>query len=145
MGEFDSVVLTGLRESKKSGKYFSCDEANRSLVLVSRVVKDILALYCRAKILEERYSVLDREIERSSRKQIKRQYETLLKHLQAYNQELNEVGCRLRDWQTGALDWPAMYQGREVYLCWRMGEDNVEYYHEAYESFAARKRLPDDL
>ncbi|NLX07408.1 MAG: DUF2203 domain-containing protein [Phycisphaerae bacterium] len=145
MGEFDSVVLSSLREGKRKPKYFSVNEANRSLVLVSMVVKDILALYCRAKVLEERYSVLDRETERGPRKQIKRQYEALLKQLQCFNQELTEVGCRLRDWQTGAVDWPAIYQDREVYLCWRMGEETVEYYHEAYESFAARRRLPEDI
>ena len=145
MGEFDSAVLPGAREGKKATKYFTSDEANRSLVLVSKVVKDILTLYCRAKILEEQYSVLDRETERTQRKLLKRHYEGLLKQLQGYNRELGEIGCRLRDWQTGAVDWPAFYQDREIYLCWRMGEGKVQYYHEAYESFAARRRLPTDL
>jgi hypothetical protein len=145
MGEFDSVVLAGPREGKKRPRYFTVREASRSLVLVGKVVKDILSLYCRAKILEERYSVLDRETERAPRKAIKRQYEMLLKQLQAFNQELGEIGCRLRDWQTGAVDWPTIYQDREVYLCWRMGEEQVTFYHEAYESFAARRPLPHDF
>jgi len=145
MGEFDGVVLAGVSEGKKDSKRFTVDEANSSLVLVAKIVRDILTLYCRAKILEERYSVLDRETERLRRKEIKSQYEVLLKQLQGYNQELAEVGCKLRDWQTGAVDWPAVYQDREIYLCWRLGEEKIGYYHEAYESFAARKRLPANL
>lgn len=145
MKDFDSVVLEGLREGKRKARYFVPQDADRSLVLVSKIVKDILALYCRAKMLEEQYSVLDRQTERTDRKHVKRQYEDLLGRLQIHNRELDDIGCRLRDWQTGAVDWPAIYQGREVYLCWRMGEDTVQYYHEAYESFAARRRLPGDL
>ena len=145
MGEFDSAVLPGAREGKKATKYFTSQEANRSLVLVAKIVRDILGLYCRAKILEEQYSVLDRETERDQRKQLKRNYEGLLKQLQTYNRELTDIGCRLRDWQTGAVDWPAFYQDREIFLCWRMGEGKLQYYHEAYESFAARRRLTADI
>jgi len=143
MSEFDSVVLEPTSEGQGITRYFTPEEANRSLVLISRIAKDILGLYCQAKILEERYSVLDPESEREARRQIKLQHEKLLKKLQGYNQELNMVGCRLRDWQTGAIDWPAVCEGRDVYLCWRLGEEAVEYYHEAFESFAARKRLQD--
>jgi hypothetical protein len=92
-------------------------------------------------MIEEHYSVLDRETERKDRINLKRQYEYLLKQLQAFNHELNSIGCQLRDWQTGTVDWPSLYEGREVYLCWRMGDSQVEYWHEAYESFAARRRI----
>jgi len=145
MKDFDSIVLAGLKEGTKKVRYFKPTEASRSLVLVKRVVRDILGLYCRARMFEEHYSVLDRETESNDRNQIKHQYELLLKQLQGHNHELDDIGCRLRDWQSGTVDWPAIYKGREVYLCWRMGEENVEYYHEAYESFAARRRLPEDM
>jgi hypothetical protein len=134
-------------ESKGSVRHriFTVEEANRSLILVVKVVKDILGLYCRAKMIEEHYSVLDRETERKERVNLKRQYESLLKLLQGYNHELHAVGCQLRDWQTGTVDWPALHEGREVYLCWRMGDAQVEYWHEAYESFAARRRISGDF
>jgi hypothetical protein len=122
-------------------KFFTVLEANRSLVLVNKIVKDVLSLYCRAKVVEEHYSILDRETERKERIALKRQYEGLLKQLQAYNHELNTIGCQLRDWQTGTVDWPALHEGREVYLCWRMGDPQVEYWHEVYESFAVRRRI----
>jgi hypothetical protein len=141
MSRFNQVSLADESGGRLRLKYFSVQEANRSLVLVNKVVKDILSLYCRAKVVEEHYSVLDRETERKERLGLKRQYEVLLKRLQSYNNELNSIGCQLRDWQTGTVDWPAVYEGREVYLCWRMGDTQVEYWHEVYESFAVRRRI----
>jgi hypothetical protein len=145
MGKLDKAILEKRRVGRDEAKYFSAQDANRSLVLVAKIVKDILTLYCRAKALEEQYSVLDRETERVERKQVKKQYEAVLRQLQAYSEELSEIGCQLRDWQTGVVNWPALYQGHEVYLCWRMGEPKVRHYQEAYDSFAARKDLPEDF
>jgi hypothetical protein len=145
MSRYNSVTLTDGSNQTTRVRFFSVDEANRSLILVVKVVKDILALYCRARMIEEQNSVLDRAIERKERIALKRQYEGILRELKAYTQELNDVGCQLRDWQTGTVEWPALYGGREIYLCWRMGDPQVEYWHEAYEHFAARRRIGEDF
>jgi len=145
MSEHDGSTLVRRPRESAGLKYFGVEQANRSLVLVGRVVRDVLALYCQARRLEEHYSVLDRQTERAERKLIKRRYEALLRRLPVYSAELAQIGCRLRDWQTGAIDWPATIDGREIYLCWRMGDDAIGYYHEAYESFAARRRLTDEM
>ncbi len=142
MSQSESVHLEeGRRKSKSGNRIFTVEQANSSLVLVSKVVKDVLALYCRAKILEEHYSVLDREKERSQREDLKSKYHDIFQNLKYFENELEEVGCKLRDWQTGAIEWPAECKGRKIVLCWRMGEKSVEYWHEAYEGFAARKKL----
>lgn len=142
MSQFNSVHLEKERDNNKvETRIFTVEDANRSLVLVSKVVKDILSLYCRAKILEEHYSVLDREKERNQRESLKSKYHDIFKYLKSYENELEEIGCKLRDWQTGAVEWPAERQGRKIVLCWRMGEKSVEYWHEAYEGFAARKKI----
>ncbi|MFA5866101.1 MAG: DUF2203 domain-containing protein [Phycisphaerae bacterium] len=141
MNKFNPVSIADKRGDGLRPRHFTVSEANRSLVLVGKIVKDVLGLYCRAKMIEEHYSVLDRETERQERLNLKRQYESLLEQLQAYNRELNTIGCQLRDWKTGTVDWPALYDGREVYLCWRMGDSQVEYWHEAYEDFVTRQRI----
>ena len=59
---------------------------------------------------------------------------------------LDERGIVLRDIATGLLDFPALAAGRQVWLCWRLGEDHVEYWHGTDEGFAGRKplaQLPD--
>jgi hypothetical protein len=54
---------------------------------------------------------------------------------------LDERGIVLRDIPTGLLDFPALAGGREVWLCWRLGEDRVEFWHGTDEGFAGRKPL----
>ncbi|NLE28664.1 MAG: DUF2203 domain-containing protein [Phycisphaerae bacterium] len=145
MNTYNTVGLSDESSQMINIRYFTVEEANRSLVLVVRIVKDVLSLYCRAKIIEERNSILDKATERKERLALKRQYEGVLQELKVYTQELNSIGCQLRDWQSGTVEWPAMYGGREIYLCWRMGDAKVEYWHEAYEHFAARRRIGEDF
>jgi hypothetical protein len=52
-------------------------------------------------------------------------------------------GIELRDIQTGLVDFPALLAGRQVWLCWRLGEDRVDWWHEVTEGFDARRRLED--
>src|SRR6188472_4212643 len=52
---------------------------------------------------------------------------------------LDERGIVLRDIATGLLDFPALAGGRQVWLCWTLGEDRVEYWHGTDEGFAGRK------
>jgi hypothetical protein len=54
---------------------------------------------------------------------------------------LDERGIVLRDIATGLLDFPALAGGRQVWLCWRLGEDRIEYWHGTEEGFAGRKPL----
>jgi hypothetical protein len=54
---------------------------------------------------------------------------------------LAERGILLRDPETGLVDFPGEVDGRPVFLCWRMGEDDVGWYHEHHAGFSSRKPL----
>ena len=56
-------------------------------------------------------------------------------------EHLAERGILLRDPEVGLIDFPAERGGRPVYLCWRLGEDQVAWYHEANAGFGSRKPL----
>jgi hypothetical protein len=57
-----------------------------------------------------------------------------------------ETGCLIKDLEVGLLDFPALINNEEVYLCWRLGEDRIRFYHRQDEGFAGRKPLdPRDL
>jgi hypothetical protein len=56
-------------------------------------------------------------------------------------EHLAERGILLRDPEIGLIDFPAERGGRRVYLCWRLGEDQVAWYHEANAGFGSRKPL----
>lgn len=57
-----------------------------------------------------------------------------------------ETGCIIKDLEVGLLDFPAVIDKQDVYLCWKLGEDRIRYYHRQDEGFAGRKPLdPRDL
>jgi hypothetical protein len=57
-----------------------------------------------------------------------------------------ETGCIIKDLDTGLLDFPARLNNEDVYLCWRLGEDRIRFYHRQDEGFAGRKPLdPRDM
>lgn len=57
------------------------------------------------------------------------------------NEEIQHKGCILKDLDNGLVDFPSMRGGREVYLCWCLGEERVSYWHELDTGFASRQPL----
>lgn len=61
-------------------------------------------------------------------------------------ERIDSAGCVVKDLEVGLLDFPAILQNEEVYLCWKLGEDRIRYYHRRDEGFAGRKPIdPHDL
>ena len=56
-------------------------------------------------------------------------------------EELQEVGCELKDPDTGLIDFLSLRNGREVYLCWRLGEDRIRFWHDLDTGIAGRQPL----
>lgn len=61
--------------------------------------------------------------------------------LAACIEQIQAAGAQVKDLDQGLLDFPATREGEEVLLCWRLGEDEIEYYHGTDEGFAGRKPL----
>jgi hypothetical protein len=61
--------------------------------------------------------------------------------MQAGVARLVELSITLRDIETGLIDFPALVNGRPVWLCWRLGEDRVDWWHELSTGFSARRRI----
>jgi hypothetical protein len=61
--------------------------------------------------------------------------------LKAEVEYLADRGILLRDPDTGLIDFPAERDGEQVFLCWRLGEGDVEYYHGVHSGFGGRKPL----
>ena len=55
--------------------------------------------------------------------------------------ELSEMGIVVRDVDRGLIDFPAIRDDEEVYLCWQLGEDRIEFWHEIEAGFAGRQPL----
>ncbi len=65
----------------------------------------------------------------------------LVDQMQATVARIDGWGITLRDIDTGLIDFPALVSGRQVWLCWRLGEGPVEWWHELDDGFAGRRPL----
>jgi hypothetical protein len=55
--------------------------------------------------------------------------------------QIEESGCLVKDLEIGLIDFPCELDGREVYLCWKLGEPSIEFWHNTEEGFAGRKPI----
>ncbi len=60
-------------------------------------------------------------------------------------ERLQEFGCVIKDLDIGLVDFPTLFRGREVYLCWKMGEPGIRFWHGLDEGFAGRKPIDQDF
>ncbi|HVA24461.1 MAG TPA: DUF2203 domain-containing protein [Chloroflexota bacterium] len=71
----------------------------------------------------------------------RRQLELMVEGLNAGIGEIEELGCTVKDVDTGLVDFPGLRDGRIVNLCWRLGEPEVAYWHSLDTGFASRQPL----
>ena len=67
----------------------------------------------------------------------------VIDRMQAGVVRIDELGITLREIETGLIDFPALASGRQICLCWRLGEDDVAWWHELDDGFAGRRALAD--
>ena len=56
-------------------------------------------------------------------------------------ERFEEIGCLVKDLAIGLIDFPALYRGKEVYLCWKVDEPDIVYWHPVEEGFAGRRPI----
>ncbi len=116
-------------------KYFTQAEANLTLPLVKKIVKDILDTTKEIRLkADDVNGVIENDPE----------IQKLASDVNGFIRELEEIGCFYKDWNftIGLVDFPAVIEGEEVYLCWRSDEDEIKYYHSIQEGYAGRKLVP---
>ncbi|HUB33568.1 MAG TPA: DUF2203 domain-containing protein [Bryobacteraceae bacterium] len=58
---------------------------------------------------------------------------------------VQQMGCIIKDLSIGLVDFPTTLRGVEVYLCWKLGETQIEYWHGVDEGFRGRKPIDQDF
>jgi hypothetical protein len=69
------------------------------------------------------------------------EFARLAKELEELFNDLTELGVEVKDVETGLLDFPAVREGDDVLLCWRVGEEEVGWWHGREEGYAGRQRI----
>jgi len=134
-------------------KRFTWWEAERLLPQIREWMREAVALkseYDEAQrvmqALNERIMVMGGIIvDRRRAVEAKARRESLAEQIQAILENVQESGCLVKDLDTGLVDFPTLFRGREVYLCWKLGEPRIDFWHGVEEGFAGRKPVDQDF
>jgi len=131
-----------------SRKYFTLAEANRTLPLVKRVVADITALYPKWRELVYRYEYAAAQArpdwgESNEQLELRGDIEAVARNINQYLEELEQVGCVFKGFEQGLVDFYGKLDGRDVFWCWKVGEDRIEHWHDLEAGYAGRQPVPE--
>ena len=124
---------------------FTVEQADRTLPLVRRIVQDIVDGY-------ERWQALVRDFELATASstaespdadadRLQREAQRLAVDIEGFVGELEQLGVEFKGYEDGLVDFPSEANGRPIYLCWRLGEPAVQYWHEVNAGVAGRQSL----
>lgn len=140
----------GREPSGGSPRFYTVESANQALPLVRAIVTDVVSTYREVADRKERLDRIRRSHRTRSRgedlyseelSQIEADQEKELSRLQGYIDELTALGVEMKDPSRGLVDFRSKLDGRDVYLCWLLGEDEVGHWHELDAGFAGRRSL----
>lgn len=122
-------------------RHFSLAEASRALPLVRRIVADIVREYEKLRRLRDTCRGYDAEGRTTEAEQVRQEYVTLTDRLSELKEELDQVGCELKDYRIGLVDFTALHDGQEVCLCWQLGEERIAFWHPRDAGFSGRRPI----
>ncbi|MBN1553670.1 MAG: DUF2203 domain-containing protein [Phycisphaerae bacterium] len=126
---------------EEDGRVFTLEQANRSLILLQRIVGEVVREYGDLMELEERIESAEQTSQPHQLEQARQQLVTTVDNLQTCLEELDQIGVELRDFARGIVDFPCLHEDRLISLCWLFGEEEVTHWHERHAGFACRQPI----
>ncbi len=132
---------------------FYLREAESLLPEVSRLIQQAVSLKAECQEAENSMEALTQKVmltggmivDRGRAKAVLQHRDDSLEKLKAAVERIHEQGCLIKDLDKGLVDFPTLFRGREVYLCWKMDEPSIAFWHGVEEGFAGRKQIDQDF
>jgi len=130
-------------------RYFTLDEARAALPTVGRLIREAVSARGRCAEAEKYLQNLAQRIlmmggisvDTAAAEAWKSQYDSNGQALKNGMEQIEEMGVLVKDLDIGLVDFPTLFRGEEVYLCWRMDENDIDHWHGVHEGFAGRKAI----
>lgn len=134
-------------------RYFSLNEAQGMIPRVEDAVRAAIGLKAEYQQAEHALRAFSQRlmisggmvVDREKVIGLQRSRAVAAERLQEAMEAIEQFGCLVKDLDIGLLDFPTLYRGREVYLCWRLGETAIEFWHGVDEGFRGRKPIDSDF
>jgi hypothetical protein len=127
-------------------KLFTLEEAERTLPLVRRIVQDLAVEYPAWRAAVGRFEVLTggARADWGESPELVRAREEVAAHAERINrylQELETIGCVVKGFEVGLVDFYSLREDRPIFLCWKLGEERITHWHETDTGFAGRQPI----
>lgn len=128
-----SCILAGMP------RYFTLEEANQALTLIRPWMDEVQTI--RQKIMSqqpEAWTAIEKSVGNGGNRALSKMIRDF-ERLDTLVHRILDTGVLIKDVNIGLLDFPALRHGREVYLCWQYGENEIAFWHEIEAGFAGRQ------
>jgi hypothetical protein len=130
-------------------RFFTLQRAENVLPDVASAIREAISLKteyermeCEWQNLTQRLNVMGGvRLDRGQVTDLKNRREETALALKQAIERIQEFGCLVKDLDIGLIDFPTLFRGEEVYLCWKLGETGIQFWHGVDEGFRGRKPI----
>jgi hypothetical protein len=130
-------------------RYFTLQQAEKLLPEVEFTIREAISHKADYQQAEEEWQAFATRItmlggvrvDHSQVMDLKQRRESAASWLKEAIEKIQEYGCVVKDLDIGLIDFPTLFRGEEVYLCWKLGESGIGFWHGVQEGFRGRKPI----
>ena len=130
-------------------KFFTLQQAEKILPDVSSAIREAISRKAQYEHIESEWQSFSQRmailggvhVDRARVLERKNARQESAAALKRALDRVQEFGCLVKDLDTGLIDFPTLFQGEEVYLCWKLGEEGIQFWHGLNEGFRGRKPI----
>ena len=126
-------------------KNFTIDEAEEFLPDVERTLRRTIKLNKALDLLSSiEIEVYDDDYDNLRRiTKLNKHFHKLSYEFYANIEKIEDIGCIIKDLEIGIIDFYSEFEGREIFLCWKLGEKKIKFWHEADSGYEGRRPILD--
>ena len=130
-------------------RFFNLRQAEQLLPQVESAIREAIALKAEYEREEAEWQTFTQRItlmggvqaDRADLLERKNRRQAAAQRLKDTVDEIHRLGCLVKDLDIGLIDFPTIWKGEEVYLCWKLGEPGIRYWHSVEAGFRGRKQI----
>lgn len=130
-------------------RYFTLQQAEQALPEVESTIREAVALKSKYEQAEEEWQKFSHRVTMMGGMQVdhsrfggqRNLRESIAQRLKEAIEKIQDQGVLIKDLDIGLIDFPTLFHGEEVYLCWKLGEKGISFWHGVEEGFRGRKPI----
>ena len=130
-------------------KFFTLQQAEKILPDVETAIREAITAKADYERTESEWQSVSQRVaimggmrvDRARLMEQKNGQEAAARAFQQAVERVHDFGCLVKDLDIGLIDFPTLFQGEEVYLCWKLGERGIGFWHGVTEGFRGRKPI----